>query len=116
MVGLHYERGRQRVNDGFINTVVHTDHGNQITLSDDVGDIVSHRRFVGQVRKYRLRVAHTMKYFFRETLRVSKVAVSVVNGSVSCLVVPEFWSIRPQLALNTSRSEEHTSELQSRGH
>src|SRR5690625_6999131 len=81
MVGLHYERGRQRVNDGFINMVVHTDQGDQITLSDDVGDIVPHRLFVGQVRKYSLRVAHTMEEIFGETLRVSKVAVSVVNGS-----------------------------------
>src|SRR5690625_2681633 len=101
MVGLHYERGSQRVNDGFIIMVVHTDHGNQIPLSDDVVDIVSHRRFVGQVRKYWLRVAHTMEEFFGETLRVSKVAVSVVNGSISCLVVPGFRSISPNLAVHT---------------
>src|SRR5690625_6971248 len=109
MVGLHYERGRQRVNDGFINMVVHTDQGDQITLSDDVGDIVPHRLFVGQVRKYSLRVAHTMEEFFGETLRGSKVAVSVVNGSISCLVVPGFRSIRPQLAVNTSQGDvKHT--------
>src|SRR5690625_3161050 len=109
MVGLHYERGRQRVNDGFINMVVHTDQGNQITLSDDVGDIVSHRRFIGQVRKYWLRVAHTMEEFFGETLRVSKVAVPVVDGSVSCLVVPGFRSIRPHLAINASQGDvKHT--------
>src|SRR5690625_7316796 len=50
-----------------------------------------------------------MEEFFGETLRVSKVAVSVVNGSISCLVVPGFRSIRPHLAVNTSQGDvKHT--------